>query len=126
MANFAVDTDHELKLIRYKHSGLISANDIGEAWQYFLSLEEFTALKYNLLSDYRDGKFIIPAEFVHEIVQYMERIAFIVEGKKQALIVKDFHSVAVSMLFENEVYDKVGFKVQTFSTEKSALDWLCR
>ena len=121
---YSIQIDHELKLIRYTHSGSICAEDIGEAWKEFLSLKEFTDLKYNLLSDYRNGKFEIQPEFVSEIINYMKNIEMIVKGKKQDLIVNDPHTVAISMLFEDDVYEKVGFNVQLFTTEKSALRWL--
>jgi hypothetical protein len=121
---YSITIDHNLELIRYSHSGLIPAEDIGEAWKDLLGLSEFTSLKYNLLSDYRNGKFQFQPEFVDEIVQYMEKIEMIVRGKKQALIVDDSNSAAISMIFENDVYQKVGFQVQVFTTESSALRWL--
>lgn len=123
---YTININHELKLIEYKHSGIIYAEDIGEAWKEFLALHEFTNLKYNLLSDYRNGKFQFQPELVKEIVNYMEKIEMIVRGKKQALIVDDPLSVAESMLFKNDVYKKVGFIVHVFSTENSALSWLCK
>lgn len=121
---YTININHKLKLIEYKHSGLIYAEDIGEAWTELLALQEFTNLKYNLLSDYRNGKFQFQPELLDEIVNYMKNIEMIVRGKKQALIVDDPLSVAKSMLFENEVYKNVGFNVQVFSTKKSALRWL--
>jgi hypothetical protein len=122
---YTIRINHEFKLIEYKHSGIIFAEDIGEAWGEFLALEEFTEMKYNLLSDYRNGKFQFQPKFVNEIVNYMEQIATIVRGKKQALIVDDPISVAESILFENDVNKRVGFNVRVFSTEKAALSWLC-
>ncbi|WP_291806182.1 STAS/SEC14 domain-containing protein [Lutibacter sp.] len=110
--------------MRYTHSGLINAQDIESAWSVFLSLNEFTQLKYNLLSDYRNGKFNIPIEEIPKIVEFMKAIQHIVEGKKQALIVDDSYSAAASMLFEESVYLEVGFKVKLFSTETAALKWL--
>ncbi len=121
---YSIIIDHELKLIKYKQSGLIYGEDIGEAWQEFLSLSEFTELKYNLFSDYRNGKFQIARQDISEIMNYMKKIDSIIRGKKQALIVDDPYSVAASMLFRNEVNEQVGFIVQVFTTEKAALKWL--
>lgn len=121
---YSINVDHEPKIIRYKHSGIISADDIGQAWQEFLSMNEFTRLKYNLLSDYRGAKFDIPLKKVEEIVEFMFQIKDIVNGKHQALIVDDPYATAVSMLFEADVYKKVGFLVNVFTTEKAALYWL--
>lgn len=122
---YSINIDHELRLIRYTHSGLIYVEDIGEAWKEFLSLQEFTDLKYNLLSDFRGGKFQIADTFVTEITNYMQRIETIVKSKKQALITDDPYSVAISMIFADDVYKKVEFNVKVFTTETAALRWLC-
>ncbi len=121
---YSIIIDHELKLIKYKHSGLIHAEDIEEAWNEFLTLPEFTKLKYNLFSDYRSGEFQIPRKNLPEIINFMQKIETIIRGKKQALIVDSPYSVAASMLFGNEVNEKIGFNVQVFASERAALKWL--
>lgn len=123
---YSYKIDHDLKLVRYRHSGLIYAKDIEEAWSEFLTLKEFTALKYNLFSDYRNGKFQIPLEQIAEIIKFMRNIENFVRGKKQALLVDEPYSVAASMLFEEEVTREVGFNVQVFTTEQAALKWLTK
>lgn len=121
---YTISIDHKLKMIRYTHSGRIKPEDIGEAWGELLALNEFTQLKYNLLSDYRNGSFQIALDFLPELMGFMRSIESVVRGKKQAIIVEDPYSVAGSMLFENEVQKEIGFNVQVFSTEVSALRWL--
>lgn len=121
---YTIELDNKLKIIRYKHSGIINAEDIGAAWTEFLQLKEFTSQKYNLLSDYRGGKFDMPVEMIKDITAYMVNIKHIVKGKKQAIISDDPYSLAASILFSEETYAKVGFIVKVFSTEKSALLWL--
>ncbi|MEE4116677.1 MAG: hypothetical protein V2I37_10935 [Marinilabiliaceae bacterium] len=121
---YSISIDHEHKLIRYRHRGLIFAGDIEKAWFDFLAYKEFTELGYNLFSDYRNGKFEIPLDFLPEIIVFMKKIESVVRGKKQALLVDEPYSVAASMLFENEVNKEVGFNVQVFSTEIAALEWL--
>lgn len=121
---YSIRLEHELRIIRYTHSGIINAEDIGEAWKEFLAMEEFTQLKYNLLSDHRNGKIQIQPEFLPELMEFMRAIKNIVRGKKQALIVDDPYSVAASMLFEHKAQKEIGFKVKVFSTEESALRWL--
>jgi len=121
---YSINIDHDLKIIRYKHSGVIAAEDIGQAWQEFLSLDEFTQEKYNLLSDYRNAKFDFSYRKISEIVNFMVNIKDIVKGKRQALIVDDPHATAGSMLFEASVYKEVGFIIQVFTTENAALRWL--
>ncbi len=121
---YSIHLDHTLKIIRYRHSGLIYAEEIEDAWSKFLAIPEFTHSHYNLLSDYRGGTFKMQLEDISMIIDYMKAIEPIVKGKKQALIVDDPYSVAGSMLFENKVYREVGFIVKVFSTEEAALKWL--
>jgi hypothetical protein len=121
---YSISIDHKLRIIRYKHTGIIQAAEIEEAWQEFLTMKEFTELKYNLLSDYRNSVFDIPIKFADVIIEFMNAIKHIVNGKKQALIVDDPYSTAISIIFEDMVYQKVGFIVQVFSTEEAALRWL--
>lgn len=122
--NYSIQVDAENKIIRYKHSGIIIATDIESAWNDFLKLPEFTEQGYNLLSDYRNGKFQIMVEEISFIMEYMSAIENIIRDKKQALIVDDPYSVAASMIFEKEVFDKTGFVIRVFSTKDSALKWL--
>ncbi|MEZ5070764.1 MAG: hypothetical protein R2751_07305 [Bacteroidales bacterium] len=122
--SYFIQTDHELKLIRYAHAGILRVNDIGKAWEDFLHMEEFTLGRYNLLSDYRMARFDASKEDVEFILSFMYGIRDIVRGKKQALLLNDPASTALSMLFESRVNKEVGFVVKLFFTEKSALDWL--
>ena len=89
-----------------------------------MTIPEFTVLKYNLLSDYGNGKLKIPIEYLSVIIDFMQTIEEIVRGKKQALIVSEPYSVAISMLFAYKANAKAGFNVQVFTTEKAALEWL--
>lgn len=124
MKNYTISIDHDLKLIRYRHTGIINAEEIEAAWFEFLSIKEFTEQKYNLLSNYLGSKFDFPIHSADEIVKFMQNIQHIVKGKKQALIVDDNFSVAASMLFETKVQKQVGFIVRIFNTESAALKWL--
>lgn len=122
--NYSILLDDKLKIIRYKHTGIIKAEEIESAWYEFLKLKEFTEMKYNLLSDYRGAKFDIPLHFADNIVDFMKNIEQVVRGKKQSLIVDDPYSTAASILFEGKVNEKVGFLVRVFSTMEAGLDWL--
>ena len=121
--NYTINIDHNLKIIRYKHTGLIKDEEIAEAWQSLLSMKEFTELKYNLLSDYRGAKLDMDRKSPDRIVEFMMAIEHIVRGKKQSLILDDPYSTAGSVLFSEKVNKKVGFKVKVFSTEEAALEW---
>lgn len=120
---YSIVIDHDLKIIRYKHTGLIGFDDIGEAWTEFLGMKEFTEMGYNLFSDYRDSKFSMEMDAVNDIVVFFESIKHIVKGKKQSIVLDDPYSTAGSLLFETEVNKKIGFRVKVFSTEEAALDW---
>lgn len=80
---YSINIDHEHKLIKYRHSGIIFAEDIEEAWNEFLTFEEFTLLNYNLFSDYRNGKFKIAPDFLPDIIFFMKKIENIVRGKSK-------------------------------------------
>ncbi|SMO67129.1 SpoIIAA-like [Saccharicrinis carchari] len=121
---FSISVDHDLRIVRYTHSGLITKEDIGEAWAELLTMKEFTQLNYNLLSDYRKGKFEIPLDALPEIIEFLHTVKHVVQAKKQALIVNDPYSVAASILFLEKVGKETGFEVQVFSTKVSALNWL--
>lgn len=121
---YSITIDDKLKIIKYKHRGTLKAEEIGEVWDKFLGMKEFTELKYNLFSDYRKAKFDIGIEFLPVLMEFMLKIKDIVKDKKQCLIVDEPTTTAASILFENEVNEKVGFKVKVFSTETAAMHWL--
>ncbi|MFB6343260.1 hypothetical protein ACE1ET_16155 [Saccharicrinis sp. FJH62] len=122
--NFSLKTDHTNKLIRYKHSGVIRKEDIGLAWDELLKITEFTSQGYNLLSDYSDSKITGTISEIDDIIDILSNLKEILKGKKQALLVDDPVSTALSLFFENRVLDEVGFIVRVFSTKEEALKWL--
>jgi len=122
--SFSINIDHENKLIRYEHSGILNKEDIGAAWVEFLKIEEFVQQKYNLLSDYSDAKFDIDIPDIELITEFLFSIKDILNAKKQALILSESRSTALSFLFSEDVNKKLGFKVSVFSTEKAAINWL--
>jgi hypothetical protein len=121
---YSIKIDHDNTLIRYKHSGRIGKEEIGAAWQEFLGMEEFTTLKYNLLSDYSDAIFKINAHDVELITNFLSQLKEMLENKKQAMIIRNPLDTAITMLFEARVYREIGFKVSIFYTEEAALRWL--
>ena len=121
---FSIKLDHDLKIVSYTHSGKIELNDIGSAWQQFLSMPEFTEQKYNLLSDYRDAVFNFPSAMVKDILDYLVNLEHILRGKKQVLLVDNPGNTAISMLLEADVNFKIGFIVRVFTDEQAALNWL--
>jgi len=123
--NYTITIEHDLKLIKYKHDGLLEAKDIGYVWENeLLKMKEFTQMEYNLFSDYSDAKLKIPTSFLPELMTFMKKIRFIVEGKKQSIIVADPYSTAASLIFENEVIKEAGFEVKVFSTKEAAFNWI--
>lgn len=122
--SFSIKVDSTYKLIRYNHSGVISKEDIGVAWQELLKLKEFTQLKYNLLTDYRGSTCKIEVEEVELICDFLLTLKYILKDKKQALIIDEPMGVAISTLFEGEVNKKIGFNVRVFSSQEAAINWL--
>lgn len=122
--SYTINVDHDLKIIRYTHGGDIQMDEIGKAWDEFLQLKEFTKQGYNLLSDYSGGVFIMTIDVVETIVQLLEHLKPILQGKKQSLILTDPFSTAGSILFEQEVNRRIGFIVKVFSTKAAAVKWL--
>lgn len=124
--NYTIELDHDNKLIRYKHSGKVKQGDIGEVWDKFLELKEFTEYGYNLVSDYRYASFIIKKDDIKIISNILHDLKDIVNGKKQALIMSSPLNTALSMLFVQSVMKKVGFKLKVFSTEEAAIRWITK
>lgn len=122
--NFNIELDHTTRIILYRHKGLLRKKEIGEAWQELLKINEFTVGKYNLLSDYLEAQFRLGTNDVQLISNFLFSLKDILKDKKQALVVQDPKSTAISMLFEMDVIEKVGFLVKTFSTRNAALIWL--
>lgn len=122
--SFTITVDNDLKLVKYNHSGVLSKEDIGMAWQELLKLKEFTELKYNLLTDYRDSTCKIEVEEVDLICVFLVTLKNILKDKKQALIIDEPLGVAISTLFEGEVNKKIGFIVRVFSSQEAATNWL--
>jgi hypothetical protein len=122
--SYSIDIDRNKKLIRYQHKGFIVKEEIGKAWNEFLTLNEFTHQNFNLLSDYREAKFNIEIHEVDLICGFLRSISNIVSGKKQALVLHEPLSTALSILFGEKVNEQIGFKVKVFSTKTAAIKWL--
>ncbi|MDD2387464.1 MAG: STAS/SEC14 domain-containing protein [Bacteroidales bacterium] len=121
---YKISVDYDLHIVRYKHDGLITADDIGQAWQELLLIPEFSHNKYNLLSDYRNSKFDMSIEEMGGIIQYLRNLDNVLRGKKQSLLVENPNSTALSLLFENTVNAQMGFLVKVFTSEQAAINWL--
>jgi hypothetical protein len=124
--SFTISIDDSHKIVHYKHIGIIGLEDIGKAWAEMLKLEEFTNLNYNLLSDYTQATFDLTVENIEEITGFLYNLKHILKNKKQAFIVANPNDTALAMLFEAEVYEKVGFVVGTFTTKEAALKWISK
>ena len=124
--NYSIEADDTLKIIRYKHSGKVDKEEIGKAWQGLIKLRKFTELNYNLLSDYRAATFNLNLEDVELISDFLSSLKHVLNGKKQSLIIDNPKATAFSIMFEDKVLKKIGFKVNVFSTIEAAEDWLVK
>lgn len=122
--DFEITLDHQNKVVHYRHRGIITKENIGCAWKELLKLKEFTDLEYNLFTDYREAKYDIDLNEVHEITNFLATLEPILNGKKQAMLLKDPIDTANSLIFEELVSSKIGFIVQVFCTKEAALLWV--
>jgi hypothetical protein len=98
--------------------------ELGAAWAEILQKDEFTKSGYNLLSDYRNADFDFSINETDVIWNFLESIKHILNGKRESVITDKPFTTAISMLFEKQLYSKMGFNIKIFSTEQAALNWV--
>lgn len=103
---------------------MIAKRDLDATWAELLKTNEFTTLKYNLLSNYRNADFDLSINETDSIREFLICLQPILKSKKASVITDTPFATTVSMLFEKETYAKIGFSVKIFSTKKEALRWL--
>ena len=121
---YKIETYHNDNIIIYTHHGDVTKDEIGNAWNEMLQIPEFTIGKYNLLTDYREGKSQIKTDELSEIIEILSKIKPIIRGKKQAFLVHEPIGTAITLMFETEVFEKTGFLCKTFVTNEAAIKWL--
>jgi len=124
--SYSIEVNDELKIIFYKHSGLIERRDLGEVWKELLGIKEFSEGGYNLYSDYRNGKLNLIDSDMEVISDFLNSINHILKGKKESVLVADNSSTAIALLYENDMFSEIGFDVKAFSTERAALNFLLK
>ena len=124
ICDFTITADHFLKIIRYKHTGVVKKDDLYAAWRELVKLKEFTQLKYNLLTDYRHSKIEIQTSDFGSMLESMNPMRSFLNGKKQSIIIDDPISMATTMLFIKKATSQFGMKIDIFSTEEAATNWL--
>jgi hypothetical protein len=118
---YKIEIDHQLKIIRYTHSGFIQRSEMGLAWQEIMGISEFTSSDYHLLTDFRGADFRFTKIDRDVVWKFLESIKPILCKKVEAVLVDNPVPTAISMLFEFETEKRIGFKVKSFSTEQAAL-----
>lgn len=121
---YSVKIDNHLKIIRYKHYGVIERSELGEAWDQLINIKEFTDDHYNLLFDYTECQFSITTDDFKEIEDFLKSITHLIRGKKQAVIVDNPKTTAVSLIIRSKVNQATGFHIEVFSTRDAAITWL--
>lgn len=122
--NFSLIVNHPQKTIHYTHTGVLNKEEIGLAWTELLKMEEFTQLKYNLLTDYSQAHFDMAVSDCDLIVNFLATLEPVLKDKKQAMIVSEPRNTALCLLFESEVNKHIGFIVRIFSSRPAAIQWL--
>ncbi|MBK7212012.1 MAG: STAS/SEC14 domain-containing protein [Bacteroidales bacterium] len=123
---FDISFDDINKIIIYKHYGILSIDQIGEAWQSLLKTEQFLHHGYNLLSDYTEADFGFSVNSTEKAWSFFHSIQHILDGKKEAVVTSTPLTTAISVLFEHETLKELNFEVKTFSTKEVAIDWLLK
>ena len=122
--SYSIEVDDFLKLIRYTHTGLIERIELREVWEKLLQLQEFLSGGYGLLSDYRGSVFNFKLSETGIIDEFFNSLEGKLRGKKQSVIVDNPHATVISMVFQNKLFDTIGFRVKVFLTENAAISWL--
>lgn len=121
---YSIEINHDFKIFVYKHNGIIEMKEIASAWNELLNLKEFSEKGYNLLTDYREGTFNFSIESVEILIDFLNQLSTILNGKKDAIIVDKPHECAISMLVKLNIVKEMNFYVELFTTDKAALDFL--
>lgn len=121
---YDIEVDKGYKFIKQTYYGDIHSNEIGTAWKEILKIPEFSNGDYNLFSDYRKSTYLFDLDDLDVIWKFFYSIKDIVKGKKEAVLNIIPQNVAISMIFEYQIYQEIGFNVKVFSTEEAALRWI--
>jgi len=124
MNQYTIESIQSKRILFYKHIGILSRVDLGEAWDDILKKEEFTMGGYNLVSDYTEATLNFNLFDIQFIEQFLIQLKPILHGKKEAVIIRHPVSTAIALLFETEMQIKIGFKVKVFHNLESAMQWI--
>ena len=122
--NYTIKVDSTKELIVYTHCGLASRKSVGEAWLEILNLPEIKDDKYNIFTDYRNCKFDFGWSDSDVIMDFLSKYKKILSEKKQAIVLDNQVSTAISMLFQSPLHETINFKIRVFSTIEAAMLWL--
>ncbi|MFO8086790.1 MAG: STAS/SEC14 domain-containing protein [Bacteroidales bacterium] len=121
---YSIKIDHQFNIIRYKHYGTIERSELGEAWNQLINIREFANGQFDLLSDYSGCQFNITVGDLKVIEDFLKSITHITRGKKQAIIVDNPKTTAVSIIIGSKIGQETGFHAEIFSTQDTAINWL--
>lgn len=122
--NYKIELDHDLKFVRYTHTGIMTLEEIGDAWREMLGMEEFTQGGYHILTDYRGGIYDFSIERLENIDDFLYKIKDVLDGKKNAVLTDRPDELAITMLVGNKKDREMNYHVKLFTTEKEALAFL--
>ncbi|MFO7862483.1 MAG: hypothetical protein R6U85_00645 [Salinivirgaceae bacterium] len=123
-SNYSITIDHKNRLINHKHYGLIERKQLGQAWMEIIKMTEFLKHEYGLLSDYREGSFNFSIDNIDPIWDFLNANANLLKGKIEAVLVDNPKDTVIPVLFQNSIYERIGFAVKIFSTQEAAKEWL--
>lgn len=122
--NYEIKVDVDKRLVVYTHWGLASRKSVGEAWLEILNLPEIKAGKFNIFTNYLDCEFDFSWSDADVILSFLGKHEQVLSGKRQAIVIDNPVSTAISILFQSPLHEKFSFSVEVFSTIEAALIWL--
>ncbi|MBU2556359.1 MAG: hypothetical protein KJ578_01110 [Bacteroidetes bacterium] len=124
--NYRVIVDYNSRLIHYTHWGKATRKSIGEAWKQIIDMPEFADDAYNIFTDYSKCSFDFDWSSQAFIQAFLNEYKTMLQSKKQAIVIEDPKSTAISMLFQEPLKHKFDFQIKLFSTHEAAMHWLLK
>jgi len=123
-AQFVFSLDVNNKFVVYRHTGLLTIDEIVLALQKLIGIREFLSAGYNLLTDFSHAEFDFKYDNANSGWEFFEANQKIFMNKKGAIVTSTPVPTAYSMMFELDSFKKFGYQVKVFSTEEAAVKWL--
>lgn len=111
------------KIIHEKYSGKISLDEIVSTKKELL--ERLPPVKLSLIIDVGNSELDLTHDDLEDLASFFLQYKELISGTRLAFVTDKPNAAAITYLFEIIVKEEnLGFEVETFSSEKNALDWI--